>query len=320
MPFKTLSKQIGDWLIIIMQFLKIVTSVAPYVTAANALHALQLAHEDGFSGVELNEDHLHRLVQAKPGCLQLIREYSTNKHMTNFIHKTLHRPSIDSLDRAERKQAVEYTLKTLDCMEAAGISRMVLHSFSDLPGFFTLKGEQANAITYFVGCNVVKVYGVLAPVLKAYRKTKKDQLQHSFTNSLSEIAKYARNKIVNGRPIEIVFEEHYSDAIDYNSIPYGKGNLANVIRGIDTAHQLIRTGKDTDLSGITDPIHFHAVDTNGIIDDHRTVGKGKVNFETSLSTVMEKRLTDIIVIEDSTRKSALESKRVLTSIINRIRV
>jgi sugar phosphate isomerase/epimerase len=52
-----------------------------------------------------------------------------------------------------------------------------------------------------------------------------------------------------------------------------------VIRGIDTAHQLIRTGKNTDLSEISEPIHFHAVDTNGIIDDHRTIGTGKVNFK-----------------------------------------
>jgi sugar phosphate isomerase/epimerase len=300
--------------------LKIVTSVAPYVTTANALYAIQLAHEDGFSGVELNEDHLHRLVEVKPNCLNLMREYSVDKRMTNSIHKTLHRPSIDSLDQAERKQAVRYTLKTLDCMEAAGISRMVLHSFSDLPGFFSLKGEHANKITYFAGCHVVKVYGVLAPVLKAYRKTRKDQLQQTFTSSLSEIAKYASDKNVNGRPIEIVFEEHYSDAIDYDNISYGKGNMINVIRGIDTAHQLIRTGEDTDLSEISDPIHFHAVDTNGMIDDHRTIGKGKVNFENSLSSVIEKKLTDVVVIEDSTRKSSLESKRILTSIINRIRV
>jgi len=300
--------------------LKIVTSVAPYVTTANAFRAIQLAHEDGFSGVELNEDHLHRLVEAKPGCLQLIREYAADKHMTNSIHKTLHRPSIDSLDQSERRQAVEYTLRTLDCMEAAGISRMVLQSFSDLPGFFSLKGEHANKITYFAGCNVVKVYGVLAPVLKAYRKTIKDQLHRSFTSSLFEIAKYASDKNVNGKSIEVVFEEHYSDAIDYDSISYGKGNLANVIRGIDTAHQLIRTGEDTDLSGISGPIHFHAVDTNGMIDDHRTIGKGKVNFENSLSTVIEKKLTDVVVVEDSTRKSSLESKKMLTSIINRIRV
>jgi sugar phosphate isomerase/epimerase len=300
--------------------LKIVTSVAPYVTMANALYAIQLAHEDGFSGVELNEDHLHRLVKTKPSCLNLIREYSTDKHMVNSIHKTLHRPSIDSLDRAERKQAVRYTLKTLDCMEIASISRMVLHSFSDLPGFFSLKGERANKITYFAGCNVVKAYGILAPVLKIYRKTRKDQLQQTFMNSLSEIAKYASDKKVNGRPIEVVFEEHYSDAIDYDNISYGRGNMANVIRGIDTAHQLIRAGENTDLSGISDPIHFHAVDTNGTIDDHRTIGKGKVNFESSLSRIVEKKLTDVIVVEDSTRKSSLESKRILTSMINRIRV
>src|SRR5712692_3038956 len=97
--------------------LRIATSVAPYVTGANALQALQLAHEDGFSGVELNEDHLHRLVDAKPNSLRLIKEYSENKHMTNSIHKTLHRPSIDSEDSTERKSAVEYALKTLDYME-----------------------------------------------------------------------------------------------------------------------------------------------------------------------------------------------------------
>jgi hypothetical protein len=33
---------------------KVITSVAPYVTIANALQAIQLAHEDGFSGIELN--------------------------------------------------------------------------------------------------------------------------------------------------------------------------------------------------------------------------------------------------------------------------
>jgi sugar phosphate isomerase/epimerase len=93
-----------------------------------------------------------------------------------------------------------------------------------------------------------------------------------------------------------------------------------VIRGIDTAHQLIRTGHDTDLSGMSGPIHFHAVDTNGMIDDHRTLGRGKVNLENSLSAAIRKNLTNTIVLEDGTRKSALKSKEVLASMIKRIAV
>jgi len=135
--------------------LRIATSVAPYVTSANALQAIRLAHEDGFSGVELNEDHLHRLAHAKPNSLRSIKEYSEDKHMTNSIHKTLHRPSIDSEDSTERKRAVEYALKTLDYMESAGISRMVLHSFADLPAFFRLRAERANSVGYFVGCHAI---------------------------------------------------------------------------------------------------------------------------------------------------------------------
>jgi sugar phosphate isomerase/epimerase len=294
---------------------KVVTSVAPYVTIANALQAIQLAHEDGFSGIELNEDHLHCLVQIKPNCLNLMREYSADKRMVNSIHKTLFRPSIDSENEAERKWAVEYTWKTLDYMEAVGILRMVLHSFSDLPAFFNLKAERANKVGYFLGCSIVQVYGILAPTLKAYRQMRKEKIEACFMRSLAEIAKYAADKKVDGKPIEIVFEEHYSDAIDYDNISYGKGNLVNVIRGIDTAHQLIRTGQNTDLSEISEPIHFHAVDTNGIIDDHRTLGKGKVNFENSISDVIERKLTNTIVIEDGTRNSALESKEMLTSMI-----
>jgi sugar phosphate isomerase/epimerase len=137
-------------------------------------------------------------------------------------------------------------------------------------------------------------------------------------NSLSEIAKYASDKKIDGRPIEIVFEEHYSDAIDYDSISYGKGNFINVIRGIDTAHQLIRTGKNTDLSEMSEPIHFHAVDTNGMIDDHRTIGRGKVNFKDSLSDTIKRKLTNSIVIENRTRSSALESKEVLASMIKKL--
>ncbi len=292
--------------------------MAPYVTAANALQTIKLAHEDGFSGVELNEDHLHRLVQSKPNCLKLMRDYSADKHMINSLHKTLHRPSIDSPDQNERKQAVEYTIKTLEYMEVAGIYRMVLHSFSDLPAFFCLKGECVNKAGYFVGCKAVKIYGIFAPVLKAYRQTRKREFQENFMRSLAEIAKYAADKKVDGKPIEIVLEEHYSDAIDYDSISYGRGNLANVIRGVDTAHQLIRTGYDTDLSEINELIHFHAVDTNGVIDDHRTIGSGKVNFENSLSVAIEKHLTDTIVLEDGTRSSALESKETLVSMIRRI--
>src|SRR5215216_4403851 len=230
---------------------KVITSVAPYVTIANALQAIQLAHEDGFSGIELNEDHLHCLVQVKPNCLNLMREYSADKRMVNSLHRTLFRPSIDSENQAERKCAVEYTWKTLDYMEAAGIS------------------------------------------------------------------KYAADKKVDDKPIEIVFEEHYSDAIDYDNISYGKGNFANVIRGIDTAHQLIRTGQNTDLSAIFEPIHFHAVDTNGIIDDHRTLGKGKVNFENSILDIIERKLANTVVIEDSTRNSAQESKKMLTAMIKK---
>jgi sugar phosphate isomerase/epimerase len=296
---------------------KVVTSVAPYVTVANALQAIQLAHEDGFSGIELNEDHLHYLVQAKPNCLNLMREYSADKHMVNSLHRTLFRPSIDSENQAERKCAVEYTLKTLDYMEAVGISRMVLHSFSDMPAFFNPKTERANKMGYFLGCKVIRVYGILAPALKAYRQLRKEKIEASFMQSLAEIAKYAADKKVNGKPIEIVFEEHYSDAIDYDNISYGKGNFLNVIRGIDTAHQLIRTGQNTNLSEISGPIHFHAVDTNGIIDDHRTLGKGKVNFENSISHIIERKLTNTIVIEDGTRNSALESKKVLASIIKK---
>ena len=296
---------------------KVITSVAPYVTIANALQAIQLAHEDGFSGIELNEDHLHCLVQVKPNCLKLMREYSADKRMVNSLHRTLFRPSIDSENRAERKRAVEYTWKTLDYMEAAGILRIVLHSFSDMPAFFNSKTERANKMGYFLGCRVIQFYGILAPALKAYRQMRKEKIEACFMQSLAEIAKYAADKKVDGKPIEIVFEEHYSDAIDYDNISYGKGNFVNVIRGIDTAHQLIRTGQNTDLSAIFEPIHFHAVDTNGIIDDHRTLGKGKVNFENSISDVIERKLTNTIVIEDSTRNSALESKKMLISMIQK---
>ena len=296
---------------------KVITSVAPYVTVANALQAIQLAHEDGFSGIELNEDHLHCLVQVKPNCLKLMREYSAERHMINSLHRTLFRPSIDSENRAERKRAVEYTCKTLDYMEAAGILRMVLHSFSDMPAFFNPKTERANKMGYFLGCRVIQVYGILAPALKAYRQMRKEKIEECFMRSLAEIAKYAADKKVDGKPIEIVFEEHYSDAIDYDNVSYGKGNLVNVIRGIDTAHKLIRTGQNTDLSAIFEPIHFHAVDTNGIIDDHRTLGKGKVNFENSIWDIIERKLTNTIVIEDSTRNSALESRKMLTSMIQK---
>ncbi len=296
---------------------KIITSVAPYVTIANALQAIELAYEDGFSGIELSEDHLHCLVQIKPKCLQLMREYSADKHMINSLHRTLFRPSIDSENQVERKWAVEYACKTLDYMEAGGIPRMVMHSFSDLPGFFNAKAERANKVGYVLGCSVVQVYAILAPALKAYRQLRKEKIEACFMQSLAEIAKYGAEKKVGGKPIEIVFEEHYSDAINYDSISYGKGNFANVIRGIDTAHQLIRTGQNTDLSEIFEPIHFHAVDTNGIIDDHRTLGKGKVCFENSISHIMKRKLTDTLVIENGTRKSALNSKMVLMSMIKK---
>jgi sugar phosphate isomerase/epimerase len=299
------------------QYPVIVTSVAPYVTTANALQAIQLAHEDGFSGIELSEDHFHCLVQTKPKCLPLMREYSANKGMINSLHKTLFRPSIDSENESERKLAVEYTYETLDYMAAAGILRMVLHSFSDLPAFFNSKTERANKVGYFLGCSVVKTYGILAPVLKAYRQMRKEKVEVCFMRSLAEIAKYAADKKVNGKPIEIVFEEHYSDAIDYDNISYGKGKFVNVIRGIDTAHQLIRTGQNTDLTEIFEPIHFHAVDTNGIIDDHRTLGKGKVSFENCISDIIKRKLTDTIVLEVSTRTSALESKKKMLSMIKR---
>src|ERR671916_14019 len=296
---------------------RIITSVAPYVTIANALQAIELAHGDGFSGIELSEDHLHRLVQVKPKCIQLMREYSADKRMINSLHRTLFRPSIDSENQAERKRAVEYACKTLDYMEAGGILRMVMHSFSDLPAFFNARAERANKVGYVLGCSVVQVYGILAPALKAYRELRKEKIEACFMRSLAEIAKYAAEKKVEGKPIQIVFEEHYSDAINYNSIPYGKGNFANVIRGIDTAHQLIRTGQNTDLSEIFEPIHFHAVDTNGIIDDHRTLGKGKVSFENSISHIIKRKLTDTLVLENGTRKSALKSKMMLMSMIKR---
>src|SRR5919106_3036255 len=296
---------------------KVITSVAPYVTIANALQAIELAHEDGFSGIELSEDHLHCLVQVKPRCIQLMREYSADKRMINSLHRTLFRPSSDSENQAERKWAVQYACKTLDYMEAGGILRMVMHSFSDLPAFFNAKAERANKVGYVLGCSVVQVYGILAPALKAYRQMRKEKIETCFMRSLAEIAKYAADKKVDGKPIEIVFEEHYSDAIDYDNISYGKGNFANVIRGIDTAHQLIRTGQNTALSKMFEPIHFHAVDTNGIIDDHRTLGKGKVNFENSISYIIERKLTNTVVIEDGTRNSALKSKKMVASMIKK---
>jgi sugar phosphate isomerase/epimerase len=299
------------------QIPKIVTSVAPYVTIANALQAIQLAHEDGFSGIELGEDHLHCLIQVNANCLNLMHEYGADKHMVNSLHKTLFRPSIDSENQAERKRAVEYTWKTLDYMEAVGISRMVLHSFSDLPAFFNLRTERANKVGYFLGCSIVQTYGIMAPALKSYRQMRKEKIEACFLRSLAEIAKYAADKKINGKSIEIVFEEHYSDAIDYDKISYGKGNFINVVRGIDTAHNLIRTGQNTDLSKISEPIHFHAVDTNGTIDDHRTLGKGKVIFDNSISNIIEKKLTNTIIIEDGTRSSALESKEILTSMIKK---
>lgn len=297
---------------------KIVISVAPYVTVAGALRAVQLAREDGFVGVELNEDHLHSSVAAKPHCLTLLKEFSKDKHMLNSLHKTLNRPSIDSPDARERRIAVDYTLKTLDYMEKAGVPRMVLHSFSDLPTFFRLKTECANRTGFYIGSNVVKIYGIIAPALKAYRQSKKEMFQENFMRSLTEIAKYAVDKRVNNKPIEIVFEEHYSDAIDYELITYGKGNFINVIRGVDTAHHLLRTGKDLNLEEMSEPVHFHAVDTNGRIDDHRPVGTGRVLFEASLSAAIRKNLADSVVLEDGTRGGALRSKEMLESIIKRI--
>lgn len=300
-----------------MQF-NIVTSVAPYVTAANAFQAMQLAHEDGFSGIELNEDHLNFLVQVEPNCLARMREYSADMHMTNSIHKTLHRPSIDSENESERRKAVNYTLKTLDHMEVAGISRMVMHTFSDLPGLFLLKTQRVNEAAFLAGSSAVRIYGILAPVLKAYRKLRSETIGRNFMRSLEEIAGYAADKKVNGKPLQIVLEEHYSDAIDYDRIAYGRGKLHNVMRGIDTAHHLIRTGENTDLADASEPIHFHAADTNGTIDDHRAIGTGRVDFKNSLARVVEKRLTDVIVIEVATRKSALESRQALMSLIKQI--
>jgi sugar phosphate isomerase/epimerase len=238
--------------------------------------------------------------------------------MTNSIHKTLHRPSIDSENKNERRQALEYTLKTIDYLELAGISRLVLHSFCDLPSFFRLRSEHANRLGYYIGGNAVKIYGVLAPALKAYRKIRQESLKENFMSSLFEISKYASDKKVNGKSIQIVFEEHFSDSMDYDSISYGRGNLINVIRGIDTAHHLIRTGNNSDLSEITELIHFHAVDTNGILDDHRTLGKGKVNLEGALSDIIEKKLTNVAVLEDGTRKSALKSKEVLKILVKNL--
>ena len=59
-----------------MMPLKVVTSVAPYVTTANALQAIRLAHEDGFAGIELSEDHVHSLARLKPRTTMLMRQYS----------------------------------------------------------------------------------------------------------------------------------------------------------------------------------------------------------------------------------------------------
>src|SRR5919197_2333589 len=113
-------------------------------------------------------------------------------------------------------------------MEKAGIPRMVLHSFSDLPEFLRLKSEIANPTGYMIGLNAVKIYGLLAPSLKAYRRSRRDKIQQCFMRSLEEIARYAADKQVNGGPIQIAFEEHYADAIDYDRISYGHGSLSNV--------------------------------------------------------------------------------------------
>ncbi|MEO9319966.1 MAG: TIM barrel protein [Nitrososphaera sp.] len=300
-----------------MGLLGIVTSVAPYVTRANALEALAMAHEDGFSGVELNEDHLHCLAAALPSSLDLMRQFAQDHDMINSLHGTLHLPSLDSENSSARRSAVEYTLKTLDFMEQAAIPRIVLHSFSDLPAFFRLRGERANGPAYLVGCHAVKTYGLLAPVLKKYRTWRAEKLHRNFLLSLSEIASHASEKRVNGEAIQIVFEEHYSDAMDYDEVPYGKGKFANVIRGIDSAHHYIRTGRDSDLSHLDGPIHFHAVDTNGTLDDHRTVGTGRVNIDKILLQILARRLTDFIVIEDGNRASALRSKAALETHLRR---
>jgi hypothetical protein len=48
------------------------------------------------------------------------------------------------------------------------------------------------------------------------------------------------------------------------------------------------------------------------------LGKGKVKFENSISDIIERKLTDTIIIEDSTRDSALKSKEILTSKIKKL--
>ena len=290
------------------------------MTFANAFEAVRLAHSDGFAGVELSEDHLHRLAERKPNALRLIRSFSQDHRMINSIHKTLLRPSIDSENENQRRLAVQYTLRTLDYMESAAIPRIVLHSFTDMPAFFELRGERANSGLYAIASQGIKFYRVIAPLLKAHRKSRAQKLQNNFLKSLSEIAGYSQDKRGYRSNIQVVFEEHYSDCIDYECVSYGKGKFSNVIRGIDTAHQLIRTGKDNDLSEVSGPIHFHAVDTDGWIDDHRTIGTGRVRFDNVLSNVMRRKLTETVVLENGTRRSALESKVVLEALIRRQRV
>lgn len=103
-----------------------------------------------------------------------------------------------------------------------------------------------------------------------------------------------------------------------DNIPYNKGSLVNVSRDIDTAHRIIRAGENAYLSNISDLIHFHTVDTNGIIDDHGTIGNGRVKFGKSLTDAIRKKLSDAVTIEDGTRKSARKSKDTSSTMMHRL--
>ncbi len=81
-----------------------------------------------------------------------------------------------------------------------------------------------------------------------------------------------------------------------DNILYSKGSLVNVSRDIDTAYRIIRVGENVYLSNISDLIHFHTVDTNGIIDDHGSIGNVRVKFGKILTDAIRKKLTDAVTI------------------------
>ncbi|MCK5534410.1 sugar phosphate isomerase/epimerase [bacterium] len=274
----------------------------------------------GFSAMELNvevdEEMLKQiLLQVKRRKIKISSVHNFCPKLKDFgPHRSIFSAyRLSSLDKEERKQAVELTKKTIDLAEEFGAQGVVIHA-----GEVETQVKGQELFRYVRDFGKTKIYDIYKDLFFKERKRKCKPYLITAIRSLEEISKYAAKL-----KIKVGIENRFY----YNEIPsfeeigvilhHFRGN--NVYYWHDTGHAQIFQhlefvpAHEEYLKKYADKmLGMHLHDVKGL-SDHQAPGVGIVDFK-----MIKKYLSkDIIkVVEAHSKSSRTQVKKSVTFLKN----